>query len=394
MSKIAAHFKQRSSGVKIHQYTLLFVLIGIFLLFSVITDSKITTPMNLNNIIMQNSYIVVLAIGMLLCILTGGINLSVGSVVAFVGGMGAILVVHHNLPVPLVFVIMLAVGTLIGMIEGFFIAFMRIPAFIVTLATMLMFRGLSLVMLNSQTIGPLPSGYTAVGAGYLPKLSIDFGFGGLDLVSLLTGLVVSVVLIANEIRLRRNKSKHGLPNNSIWFMSLKLAVTILILNFITIKLAAYNGLPIVLVIIIAIIVIYSFVTQNTIAGRHIYAVGGNANAARLSGIKTEKVLFGVYINNGLLCAIAAIILTARNGSATPKAGEGFELDAIASVFIGGASTMGGIGTVAGSIIGAFIMGILNNGMSLAGLSIEWQRVVKGFVLLCAVTLDIINKRKR
>ena len=280
------------------------------------------------------------------------------------------------------------------MFAGFFIAYLDIPPFIVTLATMLMGRGLTYVALKAQTKGPLPNAYTQIGAGYLPTINIGTAEAPLDLLSILVALVISLIIIFFELKSIRTKKKYGFATNPLWQIVAKLVVILAILWFFMMKLASYRGMPIVLVLMAALIVIYQFITSQTVAGRHIYAMGGNAKAARLSGINTKKVFFWVYTNMGLLSAIAGIVLSARNASATPKAGDGFEMDAIASCYIGGAATSGGIGTIIGAVVGAFIMGILNNGMSLIGLSTDIQKVVKGCVLLGAVTVDLLSKRKK
>ncbi len=383
-----------SSSINYRQYALLIALIFIFVLFSILTDGRLITSMNFNNLVMQNSYIVILAIGMLLCLLVGAIDLSVGSVVALVGSLCALLIVQMKVPVPLAIIAGFGLGGLIGVFQGFFIAYVKIPAFIVTLAGMLIFRGLSLIMLKSQTVGPLPSSFITIGAGFFPQVFIELGDQSFDLVTLAAGIIASIVLVVIEVTNRNRKRKHNLPVPNIWQTGITLAFVIFILNFITFKLAGHKGMPIVLLILVVLVLLYSFFTQKTVAGRYIYAVGGSPEAARLSGIKNSKVLFWVYVNMGLLCSLAGIVLAARNASATPRAGDGFELDAIASCFIGGTSTTGGVGTVAGIVVGALIMGVMNNGMSLMGVSTEWQRVIKGLVLLGAVTFDLYNKRKK
>jgi putative multiple sugar transport system permease protein len=372
--------------VNFQQYTLIIVLLLLIFLFNFLTNGKVLTSMNMNNLIMQNSYVVVLAVGMLLCILLGGINLAVGSSVALAGGAGALLMMQYNFPVPLTIIIMLLLGILIGTFEGFFIAKVRIPPFIVTLADMMILRGIILVLLKSQTIGPLPKSFVKIGAGHFFSYFINPSGLKLDLVTLGVAGVFTVFIIWNTLR---NSKK--LKENLIVAI-VKLFLILLLVDFYLFRLARHNGLPNVLIIITSIVLVYHFFTERMTAGRSIYAVGGNESAAKLSGISVDKVKFFVYVNCGLLSAVAGIILTARNASATPTAGENFELDAIASCFIGGASTFGGIGTVIGCIVGAFIMGVLNNGMSLMGLSVDWQRIVKGFVLLGAVTLDLYNKR--
>ncbi|MEA5011876.1 MAG: multiple monosaccharide ABC transporter permease [Angelakisella sp.] len=384
------------SKINLKQYGMMIALVVIFMFFSVLSSGKNASPMNINNLIMQNSYVVILAIGMLLCIITGNVDLSVGSVVAFTGASCAIMVLDMGLPIPVAFGIVLVMGLLIGMWSGFFIAFLHVPPFIVTLANMLIFRGLTMVVLKGQTKGPLPVAYTQVGAGYLPTFYLYFGAGGVkvDMVSVLTGIIATLLIIFFELRGIQTKKSYGFKAAPMWQTVVKLAIIAGILNYFTVQLAFYNGLPVVLAIMLFLILAYSFVTSKMVMGRQIYAVGGNAKAAKLSGIKTDKVMFWVYANMGLLCALAGIVLSARNASATPKAGDGFELDAIASCYIGGASAYGGTGSIIGAVVGALIMGVLNNGMSLIGWTVDIQRVVKGLVLLGAVTIDLINKRKK
>ena len=288
----------------------------------------------------------------------------------------------------------LAVGFLAGVFGGFFISKLGIPPFIVTLATMLMGRGLTYTLLKAQTKGPLPTDYTYIGAGFLPTVKIDFAGGTLDLVCIAAAVLAAILIILNEIHSMKTKQKYGFAINPIWQTVCKLAIIIFIICFIFFKLAQYNGIPFVLVIMGVLVAVYQFITSRTVAGRQIYALGGNAKAAKLSGINTEKVFFWVYTNMGILSAVAGIVLCARNGSSIPKAGDGFEMDAIASCYIGGAATAGGVGTVIGAVVGAFIMGILNNGMSLYGWSTDIQKIVKGAVLLGAVTVDLMSKRKK
>ncbi|NMB44740.1 MAG: sugar ABC transporter permease [Clostridiales bacterium] len=370
------------------------LLIAIFLLFYVLSSGKNATAMNINNLIMQNSYVVILAIGMLLCVLTGNVDLGVGSVVALTGAICAILVIDNGMSTPLAFAITILIGLASGMFAGFFIAFLEVPPFIVTLATMLMGRGLTYVALKAQTKGPLPESYTKIGAGYLPTINIGTTEAPLDLITLVLAVVISVMLILTELKSIRTKKKYNFEINPMWQIILRNVIFIGLVWFFMLKIAAYRGIPIVLVLMVVLIGIYHFITSKTVSGRYIYALGGNAKAAKLSGIDTRKVFFWVYTNMGLLSAVAGIVLSARNASATPKAGDGFELDAIASCYIGGAATAGGAGTIIGAVIGAFIMGILNNGMSLIGWTTDVQRVVKGLVLLGAVTVDLISKRRK
>lgn len=381
-------------NIKIKEYGMVIALIVIFLIFFILSGGKNATPMNLNNLVMQNGYIVVLAVGMLLCVLTGNVDLGVGSTVALTGAVSAILILDYNLPIPIAILAAILVGLAVGVFEGAFISLLGIPPFIVTLATMLIGRGLTYVALQAQTKGPLPNSYNAIGAGYLPTITIQIGGFAFDLICFLVALTATVLLILSEYKSYKRKLKYGFAVNPLWQMGIKLAVFIGIIWFFMYRLAVYRGIPIVLVIMAALIGIYHFITSKMVSGRQIYALGGNEKAARLSGINTKKVYFWVYTNMGLLCGVAGIILSARNGSATPKAGDGFEMDAIAACYIGGAATAGGIGTIIGAVVGALVMGILNNGMSLIGWSTDIQKVVKGLVLLGAVTFDLVSKRKK
>lgn len=398
--------KKPWEGINLSQYGMMLALVGIFVIFAIATKGKLFYPDNFNNLVMQNSYVVILACGMVLCVLTGNVDLSVGSVVAFVGAVSASLMVRLDQPVWVGILIGLAIGILVGCFQGFFIAYIRIPAFIVTLADMLIFRGLTMVVLNGQTVGPLATSYRQIAAGYLPTLFVQtdtlqfnllgltFQMGGIkiDAISIIVGIIATVAIAFLEIRNRKTKKKYNFHVTPVSQSVLKVIIISALANIFTYKLGRASGLPIVLLILVVIIIFYSFLTQNTVAGRHIYALGGNAKAAQLSGINTQKVMFWVYVNMGIMCAVAGIVLSSRNGSATPKAGDGFELDAMASCYIGGASTTGGIGTVTGAVVGAIIMGVLNMGMSLLGWSVDWQKVVKGAVLLGAVSFDLISKR--
>jgi len=388
----------KKSGSGLGQYGMMIMLVAVYILFAIITNGKNLTPMNINNLIMQNGYVVILAVGMLLCVLTGNIDLGVGSVVASCGAVAGTLIVDFGWSTPMAMLGALAVGMVFGVFVGFFVAYIDIPPFIVTLATMLMGRGLCYVILQAQTKGPLPASYNWIGTGFLPTIRMGEGSlnggKGLDMICLIVAAVLAVLLIMSEIKAITTAKKRNLPVAPIWQTILKNVVLIGVILFFFYKLACYNGIPVVLILMAALVGIYHFITTKTVAGRQIYAMGGNAKAARLSGIDTKKVFFWVYTNMGILAAVAGIVLSARNQSATPKAGDGFEMDAIASCYIGGAATSGGVGTIIGAVIGAFIMGILNNGMSLAGYDTNVQKVVKGMVLLGAVTFDLVSKRKK
>ncbi|MBQ7583169.1 MAG: sugar ABC transporter permease [Lachnospiraceae bacterium] len=381
-------------NMDLKQYGMFLILIGIFILFAITTKGANAKPVNINNLIMQNGYVVILAIGMLLCVLTGNIDLGVGSVVAVTGSVAGIIMIDYKMNMWVAILAALAVGLLTGLFAGFFIAYLGIPPFVVTLATMLMGRGLTYTLLQAQTKGPFSESFNFIGAGFLPTIKIPFGDGTLDIISIIVAVIASVALIYSEFRSYATKKKYNFAVNPVWQIALKLAIMMFIIWFFFYKLARNNGLPFVLLIMVVLIAVYGFVTSKTVAGRQIYALGGNRKAANLSGIDTNKVFFWVYVNMGVLSAIAGIVLAARNGSATPKAGDGFEMDAIASCYIGGAAVAGGAGTIVGAVVGAFIMGILNNGMSLMGFTTDVQKIFKGMVLLLAVTLDVLSKRKK
>ena len=385
---------KKVNNIDLKQYGMFLALIAIFILFFILSKGANATPVNINNLVMQNGYVVILATGMLLCVLTGNVDLGVGSVVALCGASAAILVVDFGAPVWAAFIVALLIGAVSGVFAGFFIAYLGIPPFVVTLATMLMGRGLTYTILKAQTKGPLPDNYVKVGAGFLPTIKIPFGEGTLDLVAVIIAIVATVLLILSEMKDVKTKKKYGFRTSPLWQLALKNVIILFIVWFFFIKLAQYNGIPVVLVIMFVLVAVYHFITSKTVAGRQVYALGGNAKAARLSGINTKKVFFWVYANMGILAAIAGIVLSARNASATPKAGDGFELDAIGSCYIGGAAAAGGVGTIVGAVVGAFIMGILNNGMSLIGWTTDVQKVVKGVVLLGAVTFDLLSKHKK
>ncbi|MBQ8970180.1 MAG: sugar ABC transporter permease [Lachnospiraceae bacterium] len=382
--------KKKVVNIDMKQYGMFIVLIAVFIIFAIMTGGKNLSPANINNLIMQNSYVVILATGMLLCVLTGNVDLGVGSVVALCGSVVGVLLIDAHAPAPVAIIAALLVGLLCGMFAGFFISVMGVPPFIVTLATMLMGRGATYTILKAQTKGPFDASYNFIGAGFLPKIAA----GNFDLLCLIVAIIATALIVVNEMKSIAAKKKYGFAQNPFYQVVIKDAVFIFIVWFVLIKLGQYSGFPFVLVIMGAIVGIYSFLTSKTVAGRQIYALGGNRKAAQLSGIKTDRVFFWVYTNMGFLAGVAGVVLSARNGSATPKAGDGFEMDAIASCYLGGAAVAGGAGTIFGAVIGAFIMGILNNGMSLYGWSTDIQKIVKGAVLLIAVTADLMSKRKK
>lgn len=365
-------------------------LVGIAVLFQILTNGILLTPLNITNLIMQNSYIIILAIGMLIVIITGEIDLSVGSVAAFVGAVAGMLLVTQDLPIWLAIILCLLIGAMIGAWQGFWVAYVNIPAFIVTLAGMLIFRGLTLVTLQGETIAPFPDGFRSLSSAFLPDW-----FGGQDfhILTIVLGIIFSVLFILYELNFRRTNRKYNLHVSSFPSFVTKLIIFTFAINFFTYSLARYAGTPYILLILILLIIGYTFVMNRTVIGRHVYSVGGNENAARLSGVKTKKIKFLAFVNMGVLAAFAGLVFTGRLNAATPQAGTLFELDAIAAAVIGGASFSGGVGRVFGAVIGALVMGLLNNGMSLMGIGIDWQQAIKGLVLLLAVAFDVLSKRR-
>ncbi|MBC7959329.1 MAG: sugar ABC transporter permease, partial [Vallitaleaceae bacterium] len=363
----------------------------VIIFFQIVTGGVLLKPLNISNLISQNAYILILAIGMLLCILTGGnVDLSVGSVAGFVGAISAVLTIKMGMPVILAILISLVIGLVIGMWQGMWISYVGVPAFIATLAGMLVFRGLTLVVLQGTSLAPMPLSYSFLASGFIPDIA---AIEGINLLAVLAGVFASVLYVFNELNKRKNKAKYGfgVVSNSVFIP--QVIGILVVINAFTFSLASYKGIPMVLVIVVILVIIYTFITSKTIPGRHIYAFGGNPKAAALSGVNTKRVMFWVYTNMGFMAALAGIIFTGRLNSATPKSGTNFELDAIAACFIGGASTSGGIGTVIGAMVGGLLMGVLNNGMSIMGISIDWQQAIKGFVLLGAVAFDVYSKSK-
>lgn len=374
------------------KYTMVFVLILVIIMFTIGTGGKILLPANINNLIAQNAYVFVLATGMLLCILTGGnIDLSVGSVVCFVGAIGGTLMSQKNVSIPVAILVMIVVGIGIGIWQGFWIAYVKIPPFIVTLAGMLVFRGLSNVILNGLTISPMPDKYLAIFNSYVPDF---FGGTNMNITCMLAGVLACVIFIALQIKNRRNRAKNGYELERLSGVIVKTSVICAAVLAFMYKLSLHKGIPYVLLWVVVIILIYSYITSKTTTGRYFYAVGGNEKATKLSGINTNKVYFLAYLNMAFLAAVAGMITIARLNSANPTAGTNYEMDAIGSCFIGGASAYGGIGTVPGVIVGAILMGVINLGMNIMGVDANYQKVVKGLVLLAAVIFDVVSKKKQ
>lgn len=385
LTSVTTFFKEN-----IREQGMLIALVVITVFFQIVTNGTLLQPLNITNLILQNSYIVVMALGMLLVIVTGHIDLSVGSVAAFTGAVAAVMMVQMSLPPILAVLACLLIGAIIGAVQGFWVAYMGMPAFIVTLAGMLVFRGLTLVLLQGQSIGPFPSEFQKLSSGFIP----DFAeAGSLHITTLVIGVILAGFLVYLDLRDRKNQHKFNVEVTPLPFFIAKNVLVVAALLGLCYLLASYNGLPNVLIALFILIAIYTFVTKRSVIGRRIYAIGGNVRAAKLSGVNTERLTFYTFVNMGMLAALAGMIFAARLNSATPKAGNGFELDVIAAAFIGGASASGGVGTVIGAVIGAFVMGVMNNGMSIVGIGIDWQQAIKGLVLLFAVFFDVLNKKK-
>lgn len=397
--------------------TMIFILLAVMLFFQALIvgfgKGSLFAPENITNLINQNAWVVILATGMLLCILTGGnIDLSVGSVICLVGAVAGILIVNLGWPVIPSIIVCLIVGTAIGAWHGFFIAYVHIPPFICTLSGMLLWRGVALILLGGMTISPFPSTFMNIFNSYLPDLALeqatdelfeaseDAYYALVDknaqitlIVTLIIAVICCFVTVASAVFSRASKKRKGYSVSSVGSFMGKQVVLCAVIMLVGWLLAQDKGLPLILVILAVIVGIYSYYTQNTVPGRYLYAIGGNEKAARLSGVNTDNVMFFAYTNMGFIAAVAGLVCAARLNSAAPTVGTSYEMDAIASCFIGGASAYGGTGTVGGAVIGAVFMGILNNGMSILGVDANWQRAVKGLVLLLAVIFDVVSKKR-
>jgi len=374
----------------IREYGMLIALIAVMVFFQVQTNGVLFKPVNITNLVLQNSYVITMALGMLLIIVSGWIDLSVGSVVAVVGALAGVLMVRYDVNWVAVVALSLLVGAAIGAFQGYWVAYLKIPSFIVTLAGFLMFRGLTIELLQGESVGPFPRGFQNISSGFIPDF---FNGDGFHITTILIGVILSIILIWLDIRARMNQQRYGFEVTPFYFFVVKnIGITAAVMGLCYLM-ASYKGLPNVLVLLFALIAAYAFMTSQTVIGRRIYAMGGNVKAAMLSGVNTTRLLFYTFVNMGVLAAVAGLIVAARLNSATPNAGDGMELDVIAACFIGGASPTGGVGKVIGAVVGAFLIGVLNNGMSIMGVGIDWQKVVKGIVLLLAVLFDVYNKNK-
>ncbi len=387
----------------LREYGLLLALIVVMVFFQAVTEGTLLRAVNVTNLLLQNSYIVIMALGMLVVIVSGNIDLSVGSVMGFIGALAAVMIVNYDMNIYVTIVACLVMGGIIGAAQGYWVAYWRIPSFIVTLAGMLVFRGLSLWLLEGQSVGPFPREFQIIANGFVPdifpagigaSLAGLFGVRQLNVLALLSGVVTAALIFWMGMKQRSRNKAYGIEDEPGAFFAARNFIVAAALIFITYKLSTFRGLPNVLLTMGVLTVIYAFLTSSTVIGRRVYALGGNQKAAKLSGINTERLTFLAFTNMGVLAAAAGLVFAARLNTATPKAGFALELDVIAAVFIGGASMSGGVGTIIGAVVGAFLMGVLNNGMSIMGIGIDYQQMIKGLVLLAAVIFDVYNKQKQ
>jgi putative multiple sugar transport system permease protein len=373
----------RQSGIYI-------AFVAIVVLFAVLTDGTSLSPGNITNIVLQYSYVLVLAIGMVIVIIAGHIDLSVGSVVALTGAVAAVLVIRHGAPWWVGVLAALAVGIAVGVWHGFWVAYVGIPAFIVTLAGMLIFRGLTYRVLDNISLSPFPADYTKIASGFLNGL---IGGNGYDAFTLLIGVLAVAGYAVSGFRTRVARIRYKQPVESFPLFIARVVLVGLVVMAFAWQLAHSRGLPVVLIILGVLILAYSTIMKRSVFGRQVYAIGGNLSAATLSGVKVKVVNFWIFVNMGFLAAVAGVIFSARSSGAQPAAGNSFELDAIAAAFIGGAAVTGGVGTVVGAMVGGLLVGVMSNGMQLMGVEQSIQSVVKGLVLLLAVAFDVYNKRR-
>lgn len=395
MAKASESVKSKRSGLNLSlkQYSMFIALIAICLVFTLLTGGTFISPRNLSNIFLQVSYIAILAVGMVLVIVAGHIDLSVGSIAGFTGAIAAYLNVYLHWATWPSIGVALAIGIIIGCWQGFWIAYQRIPAFVVTLGGMMIFRGALIMLTKGQTIAPLADDFNAIGGGYLPRLIMK-GEGAPfhDLTAMLWILLLAVYVVL-ELSNRRKKLKFGFRVLEPKFQVLKIIMVCIVLSIPFAIMTLYLGMPWSIVIVLSLIGIFSFITDNTTFGRQVYAIGGNREAARLSGINIQSRNFLIFVIMGGLAALSGVVFTARVGSGAASSGQDFELQAIAAAYIGGASTMGGEGTIIGAIVGALVIACLNNGIGLMGLNVDWQKMISGLILLLAVWFDIKSKKR-
>ena len=374
------------------KYAMVIALVVVFVLFSALTDGRLLQPQNMTNLMLQNGYVLVMACGMLLCILTGGnIDLSVGSVVCLVGGIAAVMVTNMHLPAIPVILLCLLVGLLVGVWQGYWIGYVRIPPFITTLGGMFIFRGIGRLILDSKTVAIQDPPFLNIFTAYIKIPGLDDG--DIKLSPIIVGVAAAAYIILNTVKSRRDRAKKGYRQNSAFGDFTKAGLIAALALWYCWQLSQYRGISVMLVWVLAVCLIYNFVTAKTAFGRYFYAVGGNEKATKLSGINTNKIYFTAYANMGLLAGLCGLLCAARVGSVNGSTGTSFEMDAIGSCFIGGASAYGGSGTVGGVVIGALLLGVINMGMSIMGLPDAWKYVIKGGVLLIAVIFDVVTSRK-
>lgn len=387
--------KKLSFSEVLKKYTMVIVLVLVVIMFTANTKGVMLLPQNVNNLVAQNAYVFILATGMLFCILTGGnIDLSVGSVVCFAGAVGATLMESKGMNPWAASIMMLLIGLLIGAWQAFWIAYVHVPPFITTLSGMLVFRGLSNVVLNGLTVSLTNAGFVKVFGGgaecYIPDF---FGGNGFNITCMLVGVIACVIYVLVQIKNRMNRAKKGYEMEALSAMVVRTVIICAVILVFMFRLAQYKGIPTALVWVALVVLIYGYITSKTTTGRYFYAVGGNEKATKLSGINTNKVYFIAYTNMGFLAALAGMLTIARMTSAQPTYGQNYEMDAIGACFVGGASAYGGVGTVPGVIVGAVLMGVINLGMSIMGVDANYQKVVKGLVLLAAVIFDVVTKKQ-
>lgn len=374
---------------------MLIALVAVIVIFQILTKGIMLKPLNITNLIQQNGYVLILAVGMLLVVITGSVDLAVGSICAFVGALAGVLMVNMGFSIVISILFALLVGAAVGAFQGYWISYKLIPSFVVTLAGQLIFRGLTMIILNGKTIAPFPISFASLGSGFIPSLFyVVINEHYFVASSILLGILISIIYLWRSRKVRNEAKKYNFEVESKNIYMVKSIVAIVAINVATIVLASYKGIPNILIIAGLLILLYSFITNKTVFGRQVYAVGGNKKAAALSGVKIDKVQFLVFVNMGLMAALAGLAYAARVNSAQPKAGVNFELDALAACYIGGASTSGGTGKVMGAVVGGLVMGVLNNGMSLLGVDNNWQQAIKGLVLLLAVVFDLYSKKNK
>lgn len=381
---------KKKHNINLRDYGMFIALIVIVVFFQILTNGNMLLPMNISGLILQNSYLICISVGMFFCILTGNVDLAVGASLGFCSAVAGWLIVHKRVNMWPAILIVLLVGLAIGAFQGFFIAKLKVPPFIATLAGMLIFQGGSLWILQGHSISPFPPQFQSIASGYVLE---TVKVGSMNVFAFLCGVLCCAALLICEFRAYKKSKKYGTGETVLSFVIIKSVLFCAGILFITLKLATARGIPVILLILAVIVAVYHFIATKTVIGRHVFAVGGNKKAAALSEVKVDKIMFIVYTNCGLLAAFGGILVAARLNAASTTAGSGNELDAIASCYIGGCAAAGGEGKILGVVIGALVMGVLNNGMSMMGIGTDIQRVVKGLILLLAVTFDIYSKSK-